>query len=112
MPEPDLAVIERLDRIAAVEDAALLYPAIESGSIVQRQVQRQSEQLLEIFAREAKPAADQDHVTDAKVLADEVIERNAPHRQIAAMICRLELDRAGLRRRIVSRQCVERLDLE
>jgi hypothetical protein len=38
----------------------------------------------------------QQHRTDAKSLADQMVEGHAAHRQIASMIAGLDLDRTGL----------------
>jgi hypothetical protein len=55
---PDgLAIVKRFDRIAAADDAAFLDPAIEAWSVIQRQIDRQAEKLLEVLAGEIKSPA-------------------------------------------------------
>src|SRR6516165_4388450 len=80
-----LSVVERRDRIALADDPADLDPAIESGAVEQRGIDRPRQQLLEILTGEVQPSTAQHRFADLEALADEVIERHAERRQIAAM---------------------------
>ena len=61
-----LPIIKRFDRIAAVDDAAPLDPAIKTRSVVQRPINRQVHRLFEILAGEIVPPAEEDGFADAK----------------------------------------------
>ena len=64
----------RFDRIAAVDDTGLLDPAIEARPVVQRQINRQAEELFQILAGEIESSAEEDGCAHAKVLSDEMMQ--------------------------------------
>jgi hypothetical protein len=103
---------KRFDHIAAVEDAALLDPAIETRTIVQGQINRQVEKLFEILAWEIEPAAEENGLADPKALSDEMMQGYAADREVATVVGWPELDGTGLKWRIVSRKCLQHLHLE
>ena len=61
-----LPIIKRFDRIAAVDDAAPLDPAIKTRSVVQRPINRQVHRLFEILAGEIEPPAEEDGFAGTK----------------------------------------------
>jgi hypothetical protein len=105
-------IVERLDRIAPADGAALLDPAIESGPIVQREINRLTEKFLKVSAGKIEPAADEDAVADAETATDQMIEWNTNHGEVAAMVSRFQLDGAELKRRIVACQRLQHFHLE
>lgn len=105
-------IVERLDRIAAADSATLLDPAIESGPIVQREIDRSTEKFLQVSARKIEPAGDEDAVADAETAADQMIEWNPNHGEVAAMVGRFQLDGAELKWRIVACQRLQYFHFE
>ena len=99
----------RFDRIAAVDDTGLLDPAIETRPVVQRQINWQAEKLLQILAGEIESPAEEDGRADAKALSDEMMQGYAVDSEVATVVHWPERDRTGLKRRIVSRKCLQHL---
>jgi hypothetical protein len=56
-------IVERLDRIAAADGAALLDSAIESRPIVQREINPLTEKFLKVSAGKIEQAADDAHTS-------------------------------------------------
>jgi hypothetical protein len=93
---------QKLDPVARANDAAALDAAIEARAIVEGQVDRETQQLFQVFAGEVQSAAAQDHVANTKPPPDQMIERHTPDRQIAAMVLGSQDNRSALQRRIVA----------
>jgi len=105
-------IVERLDRVAAADGAALLDSAIESGPIVQREINRLTEKLLKVSAGKIEPAADEDAVADAETAANQMIEWNTNHGEVAAMVGWFQIDGAELKWRVGACQCLQYFHLE
>ena len=105
-------IVERLDRIAAADGAALLDSAIESGPIVQREINRLTEKFLKVSAGKIEPAADEDAAPDAEAAADQMIEWNTNHGEVTAMVGWFQIDGAELKRRVVACQRLQYFHLE
>ena len=95
-----------------MDDAALLDPAIETRPVVQRQINWQAEKLLQILAGEIESSAEEDGCAHAKVLSDETMQGYAADSEVATVVHRSERDGTRLKRRIVSRKCLQHLHLE
>jgi hypothetical protein len=61
------------NRIATADYATFFDPAIETRSVVQRQINRQAEKLFEILAWEIEPPAEKDSFANAKALSDKMM---------------------------------------
>src|SRR5262249_2557519 len=102
-----LSVVERRDRVALADSSADLDPAIEPGAVEQRGIDRPRQQLLEVLAEEVQPSTAEHRLADLEALADEVIERHAERRQIAAMFSGRNLNLLARRRRVAAGDRVE-----
>jgi hypothetical protein len=107
-----LRIRKRFDHVAAVDDAALLDPAIKTRTIVQRQINRQAEKSFEILAWEIEPPAKENGLANPKALSDEMMQGYAADGEVATVVGWPELDGTGLKWRIVSRKCLQYLHLE
>src|SRR6516164_6343865 len=104
---PDLSVVERRDRVAFADGPAELDSAIEPGAVEQRGKDRPCQQLLEVLAGKVQPSTAQHRLADLEALADELIERHAERREIAAMFCGRNLNFLAWKRRIAAGDRVE-----
>ncbi len=96
----------RIDLLPA-DNPADLDAAIEPGAIDQWRVNRPRQQLLQIPTGKIQPPAGEHRFADFEALPDEVAERYADRREIAAMICGRKLDLLTRSRRITPRDCLE-----
>ena len=83
--------MQKFDRIAWANDAALFNAAVQSGAIVERQVDRQPKQFLKVFTGEVETATTEHNVADAETTADEMVQWHAANRQVPPMVDRREL---------------------
>src|SRR5262249_49506007 len=97
------SILERRDRIAFSNGAADLDTAIEPRAIKQRRIDRPPQQLLEISARKIQTSADEHRLADLEAPADQVVERHAERREVAAVIGGRKLHLLARRRRITPR---------
>src|SRR6201993_2646073 len=97
---PDLSVVERRDRVAFADGPAELDSAIEPGAVEQRGIDRPRQQFLEVLARKVQPSTAQHRLADLEALADEMIERHAERREVAAMFCGRNLNLLAWKRRV------------
>src|ERR1700746_2858777 len=104
---PDLSVVERRDRVAFADGSAELDSAIEPGAVEQRGIDRPRQHLLEVLARKVQPSTAQHRLADLEALADEMIERHAERRKIAAMFSGRNLNLLAWKRRIAAGDRVE-----
>src|SRR5215468_5473249 len=97
---PGLSVVERRDRIAFADGPAELDSTIEPRAVEQRGIDRPCQQLLEVLAGKVQPSTAQHRLADLEALADEMIERHAERREIAAMFCGRNLNFLARKRRV------------
>src|ERR1700757_1875340 len=104
---PDLSVVERRDRVAFADGPAELDSAIEPGAVEQRGIDGSRQQLLEVLAGKVQPSTPEHRLADLEALADEMIERHAERREIAAMFSGRNLNLLAWKRRIAAGDRVE-----
>ena len=89
------------------DKAADFDSAIEHGAIEEGRVNRPPQQLLQILAGKVQPPAGEHRFAELETPADEVAERHANRREIAAMLFGRKLDLLARSRRIAPRDRLE-----
>jgi hypothetical protein len=97
-----LAIIKKFHLIAPADETTFLYSAIETRAIIQWQINRQAEKFLEILTREIKSPSKEDSGADPKPLSDQMIQGNARHSEVTAMVVGSDFDGTRLKWRIVA----------
>src|SRR5262245_29845249 len=101
------SAVERRDRVAFANGPAELDAAIEPGAVEQRRIDGPPQQLLKVPAGEVHASTDQHRLADLEALTDQVVERHAERRQVAAMFSRRKLDLLARKRRVAPGNRVE-----
>jgi hypothetical protein len=110
--EYSLAMRKGVDWVAAAHHATFLYSAIEARAIIQWQINRQTEKFLEILAREIKSPSKEDSGADPEPLSDQMMQGNACHSEVTAMVIGSDFDGSRLKWRIVAGKRLKHLHFE